>query len=90
MQAAAGDQGDVPGASAYDTYQHRERAKQRSDVGIQDQFSRERAPRSYWYDSSLAPELCWDESAERDYAEWLYVLVDDPPALTPKLDQLAS
>jgi hypothetical protein len=33
------------------------------------------APKTYRYDSSLAPELCWDESAEREFAEWLLNLI---------------
>lgn len=41
-------------------------------------------------DDKETEAVCWDGSAERDYAEWQYVLVDDPPALTPKIDQLAS
>lgn len=59
----------------YSSYQHPELAKQRPDVGIQDQFTQRRAPMRYRYDSSLAPELCWDESAGRDFAEWLLALL---------------
>ncbi|MBK1616906.1 site-specific DNA-methyltransferase [Lamprobacter modestohalophilus] len=60
---------------AFGTYRHQKLAKQRPDVGIQDQFSQHRSPKRYRYDSSLAPELCWDESAERDLADWLLTLI---------------
>ena len=33
------------------------------------------AARTYRYDSSLAPELSWDESADRAFAEWLIGLI---------------
>ncbi|AOV18846.1 DNA methylase (plasmid) [Acidihalobacter aeolianus] len=47
----------------------------RPEVGLQDQFHQVREPKSYRYDSSLAPELMWDENAEREFAEWLLNLV---------------
>ena len=37
----------------------------------------EEAPKTYRYDSSLAPEFCWDENAERPFAEWLLNLVTE-------------
>lgn len=46
-------------------------------MGIQDQFSQRRAPKRYRYDSSLAPELCWDENAEREFADWLLTLITE-------------
>ena len=49
----------------------------RPDVGLQDQFPQVREPRTYRYDSSLAPELAWDENAEREFAEWLLSLVSE-------------
>jgi len=48
---------------------------QRPDVGVEAQFSNKKAPKAYRYDSSLAPELSWDESADRAFAEWLLTLV---------------
>ena len=48
---------------------------QRPDVGIEAQFTHKKAPRTYRYDSSLGPELSWDESADRAFAEWLIVLI---------------
>lgn len=58
-------------------YVHGQEAVQRPDVGVESQFSNKKAPRTYRYDSSLAPELSWDESAERAFAEWLLALVAD-------------
>ncbi len=52
-------------------YQHEAEAVQRPDAGIEAQFSHHKPPKSYRYDSSLAPELSWDENADRSFAEWL-------------------
>ena len=56
-------------------YQHHQEAVQRPDIGIQPEFGQRKRPKTYRYDSSLAPELCWDENAERDLAEWLLTLI---------------
>lgn len=56
-------------------YKHGEEAVQRPDVGVEAQFSNKKAPKTYRYDSSLSPELAWDESAERAFAEWLLGLI---------------
>lgn len=58
------------------TYSHQQEAVQRPDVGVQPEFDARKPPKSYRYDSSLAPELVWDECAERDMAEWLLELVE--------------
>ncbi|AWM61558.1 site-specific DNA-methyltransferase [Stutzerimonas stutzeri] len=63
------------GADPYATYQYDTKATSRPDVGVQEQFNARKPPKQYRYDSSLAPELCWDENAERDFAEWLLNLV---------------
>jgi hypothetical protein len=63
---------EKPGASAY---QHLQKSVQRPDVGVEAQFRHRKAPKTYRYDSSLAPELCWDENAERPFAEWLLNLI---------------
>ncbi len=63
------------GADPYGTYQYDTKATSRPDVGVQEQFNARKPPKQYRYDSSLAPELCWDENAERDFAEWLLKLV---------------
>lgn len=57
------------------TYKHENEAIQRPDVGVQAEFQDRKPPKGYRYDSSLAPELCWDENAEREYAEWLLDLI---------------
>lgn len=62
------------GASA-SVYKHGKEAVQRPDVGVEAQFSNKKAPKTHRYDSSLSPELTWDESAERAYAEWLLTLI---------------
>ncbi|CAK7261827.1 MULTISPECIES: site-specific DNA-methyltransferase [unclassified Shinella] len=58
-------------------YKHKQESVQRPDVGVEAQFSSKKAPRTYRYDSSLAPELSWDENADRAFAEWLLTLVAD-------------
>lgn len=63
------------GADPYATYQYDTKATSRPDVGVQEQFNARKPPKQYRYDSSLAPELSWDENAERDFAEWLLNLV---------------
>src|SRR4051812_35536245 len=60
------------GASAY---RHIQDSVQRPDVGVEAQFFNKRMPKTYRYDSSIAPELSWDESANRPFAEWLLNLV---------------
>ena len=57
------------------SYKHSQKSVQRPDVGVEAQFSNKKAPKTYRYNSSLAPELCWDESGERPFAEWLLNLV---------------
>lgn len=56
-------------------YQHSQEATQRPDVGVQDQFTSKKPPKTYRYDSSLDPALSWDENRDRDLAEWLIGLV---------------
>ena len=65
------------GAGSASVYKHETEAVQRPDVGVEAQFSNKKAPKTYRYDSSLAPELAWDESGERAFAEWLLVLIAD-------------
>ena len=52
-------------------YKHAHESVQRPDVGVEAQFAHKKPPRTYPYDSSLAPELSWDESPDRAFAEWL-------------------
>lgn len=58
-------------------YKHDKEAVQRPDVGVEAQFSNKKAPKTYRYDSSLAPELAWDENGEREFADWLLALIAD-------------
>jgi len=56
-------------------YTHAQEAVQRPDIGVQPEFNHRKPAKSYRYDSSLAPELSWDENAEREFAEWLLTLI---------------
>ena len=56
-------------------YKHAQESVQRPDVGVEAQFARKKPPRIYCYDSSLSPELSWDESADRAFAEWLLGMI---------------
>ncbi len=56
-------------------YKHTQESVQRPDVGVEGQFAHKKPPRTYRYDSSLAPELSWDESADRAFAEWLLGMI---------------
>jgi len=57
-------------------YEHQDPAVQRPAVGVQEDFPDPRPPKEYRYDSSLAPELCWDENGERAFGEWLLDLIE--------------
>ena len=61
--------------SSADNYRHQQRARQRPDVGVQEQFTKKKPPKTYRYDSSLDPALSWDESRDRELAEWLLGLI---------------
>ncbi len=56
-------------------YRHSDRAVQRPEAGVQDQFQAKKPPRVYRYDSSLDPALSWDEQRERDLGEWLLNII---------------
>ena len=56
-------------------YKHAQESVQRPDVGVEAHFAHKKPPRTYRYDSSLAPELRWDESADRAFAEWLLGII---------------
>lgn len=58
-------------------YEHQQEAIQRPDVGVQEGFRDHKPPRQYRYDSSLSPELCWDETAGREFAEWLLMRITE-------------
>ena len=65
----------MPAGNGSAAYAHAEEAVLRPDVGVEAQFSHRKPPKTYRYDSSLAPELAWDENGERPFAEWLLNLV---------------
>lgn len=54
-------------------YRHKEKALLRPESGAQDVFptSKRKPPKTYRYDSSLAPELVWDEAEARGEGERL-------------------
>ena len=74
----AGDQSTIePQLSGQSgDYEHADQAVQRPAMGVQEDFPDRRPPKDYRYDASLAPELCWDENAERTFAEWLLDLIE--------------
>lgn len=53
------------------TYHHQEEHPLRPDIGVEPQFKQTKTPTTYRYDSSLAPELSWDENPVREKAEAL-------------------
>jgi len=65
----------MPAGNGSGAYAHADEAVLRPDVGVEAQFSHRKPPKTYRYDSSLAPELIWDENDERPFAEWLLNLV---------------
>ena len=79
MLFANGDSGfmDKTERQSSSAYKHSQKSVQRPDVGVEAQFSNKKAPKTYRYNSSLAPELCWDENAERPFAEWLLNLLTE-------------
>ena len=67
-------------------YQHPDQAVQRPGVGVQQEFQGHRPPKDYRFDSSISPELAWDENAERDFAEWLLGLIEGATAAITKAE----
>ncbi|WP_027068421.1 site-specific DNA-methyltransferase [Euryhalocaulis caribicus] len=65
----------MPAGNGSAAYAHADEAVLRPDVGVEAQFSHRKPPKTYRYDSSLGPELAWDENGERPFAEWLLNLV---------------
>ncbi len=64
-------------------YEHKEATvAMRPEVGTQAQFRKKKAPATYRYDSSLAPELSWDgQNGTRELGEWLLACVKESAAL---------
>ena len=46
-------------------YNHTDQHPQRPDIGTEPHFKKKKPPETYRYDSSLAPELSWDENPAR-------------------------
>ena len=53
------------------TYLHDNEAVQRPDVGIEAQFAHAKSPTVYKYDSSIDPELSWNEDESQAFVDWL-------------------
>ena len=53
------------------TYNHGEEHPQRPDIGTEPHFKKKKPPVTYRYDSSLSPELNWDDNPAREQAEAL-------------------
>ena len=53
------------------SYNHGEEHPQRPDIGTEPQFKKKKPPVTYRYDSSLSPELDWDDNPAREEAEAL-------------------
>ena len=68
-----------------ETYQHPYAdSPMRPEVGVQREFRKKRAPRTYCYDSSLAPALDWDgQNPARELGEWLLALIEEAAGLEP-------
>ena len=63
-------------------YRHKEEALARPDVGTQPQFKKKAPPKTYRYDSSLAPALDWDgQNSTREQGEALLREVLDAKTL---------
>ena len=63
-------------------YRHAETAPARPDVGVQPQFRRKLPPKTYRYDSSLAPALDWDgQNAAREQGEALIRVISEAKTL---------
>ena len=58
-------------------YRHKEEALARPDVGTQPQFKKRAAPKTWRYDSSLAPVLDWDsQNPAREQGEALIAEIE--------------
>ena len=62
-------------------YNHAEEHPQRPDIGTEPHFKKKKPPVTYRYDSSLAPELSWDENPAREQAEALIAKILESESL---------
>ena len=62
-------------------YNHGQTHPQRPDIGTEPHFKKKKLPATYRYDSSLAPELSWDENPAREKAEALIAKILEAESL---------
>jgi adenine-specific DNA-methyltransferase len=62
-------------------YNHTDQHPQRPDIGTEPHFKKKKPPETYRYDSSLAPELSWDENPAREKAEALIAKILESESL---------
>ncbi|MCX6873086.1 MAG: site-specific DNA-methyltransferase [Verrucomicrobia bacterium] len=67
-----------PPPAAPQAYSHPEASSPaRPEIGAQAHFKKSKTPATYRYDSSLAPDLCWDEeNPARVTGEWLLACLE--------------
>jgi adenine-specific DNA-methyltransferase len=63
------------------SYNHGQTHPQRPDIGTEPHFKKKKLPATYRYDSSLAPELSWDENPAREKAEALIAKILEAESL---------
>ncbi|GCA81444.1 site-specific DNA-methyltransferase [Microcystis aeruginosa] len=62
-------------------YNHGQTHPQRPDIGTEPHFKKKKLPATYRYDSSIAPELSWDENPAREKAEALIAKILEAESL---------
>lgn len=78
------------------SYEHSDQHPQRPDIGTEPHFKKKKPPVTYRYDSSLAPELRWDENPAREEAEGLIAQIlaaeslEEAQAAAAKLKKLGQ
>jgi adenine-specific DNA-methyltransferase len=63
------------------SYNHGQTHPQRPDIGTEPHFKKKKLPATYRYDSSIAPELSWDENPAREKAEALIAKILEAESL---------
>ena len=72
-------------------YNHSEKHPQRPDIGTEAQFKKKKPPATYRYDSSLAPELNWDDNPSREQGEaHIQAIASHLESLSQQLTELNS
>ncbi|MGE3850564.1 MAG: DNA methyltransferase [Planctomycetota bacterium] len=73
-----------PRSATEGDYRHRVTSPMRPEIGSLPQFpaKKRKQPKTYRYDSSLAPELNWDgQNPAREFCEWLLALIVEAAAM---------